>query len=268
MLTDNILCSEPLHEECYMRDQCLRYDICPMVLVEKLLFGKWKILILWYLSYKTLRFSDIKKRLPQVTQKMLTTQLRALEKDKLIYRKVYPVVPPKVEYGLTETGHEILPILKLMHSFGSGYLNNNLFHKDKSDNILCSEPLHEECYMRNQCLRYEVCPMVLVEKLLFGKWKILILWYLSYKPLRFSDIKKRLPQVTEKMITMQLRSLEKDKLIYRKVYPVVPSKVEYGLTGTGHEILPILKIMHSFGSGYLNNNLLNKDAADILAEII
>lgn len=199
---------------------------------------------------------------------MLTTQLRALEKDKLIYRKVYPVVPPKVEYGLTETGHEILPILKMMHSFGSGYLNNNLFHKDKSDNILCSEPLHEECYMRNQCLRYEVCPMVLVEKLLFGKWKILILWYLSYKPLRFGKIKKRLPQVTEKMITMQLRSLEKDKLIYRKVYPVVPSKVEYGLTGTGHEILPILKIMHSFGSSYLNNNPLNKDAADILAEII
>ncbi|WP_346868860.1 winged helix-turn-helix transcriptional regulator, partial [Clostridium sp. UBA5119] len=73
-----------------------------MVVVQNLLSGKWKLLILWYLSYGTLRFSDIKKRLPKVTQKMLTSQLRSLEEDKLISRKVYPVVPPKVEYSLTE----------------------------------------------------------------------------------------------------------------------------------------------------------------------
>ncbi len=137
-----------------------------------------------------------------------------------------------------------------------------------TNNILCNEPLHEECYMKDQCLRYEICPMVLVEKLLSGKWKILILWYLSYKPLRFSDIKKRLPQATQKMITMQLRALEKDKLIYRKVYPVVPPKVEYGLTETGRGILPILKMMHSFGSQYLNDNLLNEDSANTIKDII
>lgn len=130
-----MLCKEPVHEECYMKDQCLKYDICPMVLVQDLLSGKWKILILWYLSHKTLRFSDIKKRLPQVTQKMLTLQLRNLEEDKLIFRTVYPVVPPKVEYGLTEVGKRILPILEMMHSFGSGYLNDGLLSKeiDKSD---------------------------------------------------------------------------------------------------------------------------------------
>ncbi|AHF08146.1 HxlR family transcriptional regulator [Desulfitobacterium metallireducens DSM 15288] len=114
------------HEQCHMNEQCLRYEKCPMVLVQELLAGKWKILILWYLSYNTLRFSDIKRLLPQVTQKMLTQQLRSLEEDKLIYRKVYPVVPPKVEYGLTEVGKGILPILKLMHGFGSSYLKAGL----------------------------------------------------------------------------------------------------------------------------------------------
>lgn len=114
------------HEGCHMRGQCIKYDICPMILVQGIVSGKWKILILWYLSYNNLRFSDIKKKLPDVTQKMLTQQLRGLEEDKLIYRHIYPVVPPKVEYGLTEVGKEIIPILEMMHRFGSQYLNNTL----------------------------------------------------------------------------------------------------------------------------------------------
>jgi len=109
-----------------MKEQCLRFEKCPMVLVQNILSGKWKILILWYLSYTILRFSDIKKKLPNVTQKMLTQQLRDLEEDSLIYRKVYPVIPPKVEYGLTEVGKRIIPILELMHGFGSDYLNAGL----------------------------------------------------------------------------------------------------------------------------------------------
>ncbi|WP_347490149.1 winged helix-turn-helix transcriptional regulator [Desulfoscipio sp. XC116] len=113
---------EKWHEECHMKEKCLKYDVCPMILVQKIVSGKWKILILWYLSYSTLRFNDIKKRLPYVTQKMLTQQLRSLEKDKLIFRKVYPVVPPKVEYGLTEIGKKIIPILEMMHGFGAEYL--------------------------------------------------------------------------------------------------------------------------------------------------
>ncbi|MFR1710148.1 MAG: winged helix-turn-helix transcriptional regulator [Clostridium sp.] len=104
-----------------------------MVVVQNLLSGKWKILILWYLSYGTLRFSDIKNRLPNVTQKMLTSQLRSLEEDKLISRKVYPVVPPKVEYSLTEVGKEIIPILEMMHSFGSEYLDAGLLNTEEID---------------------------------------------------------------------------------------------------------------------------------------
>lgn len=124
------------HEQCHMREHCLKYDICPMVFIQKILSGKWKILILWYLSYNVLRFSDIKNKLPQITQKMLTQQLRSLEEDNLIFRKVYAVVPPKVEYGLTEVGKSLIPILGMMHSFGSQYLNKDLDKQENSEKEL------------------------------------------------------------------------------------------------------------------------------------
>lgn len=123
-------------------------EIYPMLMVNKILSGKWKIIILWYLSSGTLRFSELKKKLSNVTQtmlptqlrsleedkiifttvtqKMLTSQLRSLEEDKLISRTVYPVVPPKVEYSLTETGKKFIPILKSMHDFGEEYIENLL----------------------------------------------------------------------------------------------------------------------------------------------
>jgi len=104
-----------------MSDKCIKYNECPMVLVQKLLSGKRKIMILWYLSGKILRFNDIKRRLPDVTQKMLTQQLRSLEDDHLIFRNVYPV-----EYGLTELGEKIIPLLEMMHGFGADYLELNL----------------------------------------------------------------------------------------------------------------------------------------------
>lgn len=116
---------EDWHKECVMREKCLKYDTCPMVLVQNILSGKRKILILWYLNYTTLRFNDIKRKLPDVTQKMLTQQLRSLENDGLILRKVYPVVPPKVEYSLTELGKKIIPILEMMHGFGAEYLETS-----------------------------------------------------------------------------------------------------------------------------------------------
>lgn len=114
--------SNDRHETCHMKDKCLKYDKCPMVLVHDLLSGKRKILILWYLSYQSLRFNQIKRKLPDVTQKMLTQQLRSLEADGLVHRHVYPVVPPKVEYSLTELGEKIIPVLELMHGYGADYL--------------------------------------------------------------------------------------------------------------------------------------------------
>jgi DNA-binding HxlR family transcriptional regulator len=113
--------SQPNHQDCFMNAHCLKYDTCPMVLVQELLEGKWKILILWYLNYRILRFTELKNLLPNITQKMLTQQLRSLEENQLIFRHVYPVVPPKVEYGLTDMGKNIIPILEMMHDFGAEY---------------------------------------------------------------------------------------------------------------------------------------------------
>ena len=109
-------------------------EMCPMVIVNRILSGKWKILILWHLSSGTLRFSELKNKLTNVTQKMLTTQLRSLEEDKLILRTVYPVVPPKVEYSLTETGEKFIPILNSMHDFGEEYIKNLLKENETQEN--------------------------------------------------------------------------------------------------------------------------------------
>ncbi|MFJ8265381.1 winged helix-turn-helix transcriptional regulator [Peribacillus asahii] len=84
--------------------------------------GKWKPLIIWHLSNQTMRFNELKRALPKVTQKMLTQQLREMEAHGLIQRNVYPVVPPKVEYSLTELGQSLSPLLKEMCDWGQKYL--------------------------------------------------------------------------------------------------------------------------------------------------
>lgn len=94
---------------------------CPLSLSIDLIGGKWKSIILWQLREKILRFSQLKRRLPGITQKMLTQQLRELESDGLIDRTVYPQVPPRVEYSLTEYGKTVLPVLRMMFKWGLTY---------------------------------------------------------------------------------------------------------------------------------------------------
>ncbi|MBQ3251762.1 MAG: winged helix-turn-helix transcriptional regulator [Oscillospiraceae bacterium] len=84
--------------------------------------GKYKALILWHLSEGTLRFSELKKLISGATAKMLTQQLRELESNALIHREVFPVIPPKVEYSLTELGKSVLPVLIAMRDWGADYL--------------------------------------------------------------------------------------------------------------------------------------------------
>ncbi len=95
---------------------------CPVEATLALIGGKYKTLILWHLTEGTLRFSELKKIVTAATPKMLTHQLRELEQDGLIARKVYPVVPPKVEYSLTPLGQSIRPILESMYAWGTDYL--------------------------------------------------------------------------------------------------------------------------------------------------
>ena len=97
-----------------------------------LIGGKWKPLILWNLSQKvTLRFNELRKLIPLITPKMLTQQLRELEVDQLVERKVYPQVPPKVEYSLTVFGKSLLPVLCTLCEWGEKY------YKEFSSNSDC-----------------------------------------------------------------------------------------------------------------------------------
>lgn len=98
---------------------------CPVETTLNMIGGKYKALILWHLSDGTLRFSQLRKVIHNATPKMLTQQLRELEADELIYREVYPVIPPKVEYSLTELGKSLLPILVAMRDWGASYLRIN-----------------------------------------------------------------------------------------------------------------------------------------------
>lgn len=80
--------------------------------------GQWSLAICCYLDNKTLRFGELKKLLPNITERMLTLHLRKLEENKLVIRTVYPEVPPRVDYQLTESGRELIPILQSLKSWG------------------------------------------------------------------------------------------------------------------------------------------------------
>ena len=98
---------------------------CTVAVTLEIIGGKWKSLILWHLSFKTLRFSQLQRRLGKVTQKMLTQQLRELEADGLIHRQVFAEVPPRVEYSLTDLGLSVVPILEQMCRWGQVYLEHS-----------------------------------------------------------------------------------------------------------------------------------------------
>lgn len=91
---------------------------CPVEAALDVLGGKWKIILLWYLGEHVRRFGELKALVPGITEKMLTQQLRKLERDGLIRRIVYAQVPPKVEYELTPYGETVQPIIDLLCNWG------------------------------------------------------------------------------------------------------------------------------------------------------
>jgi Predicted transcriptional regulators len=98
------------------------HETCPMALGINVLSGKWKLKILWNIyNRKTMRFNELQRVLEHITTKTLTDQLRELEDQKIIQRTVYPEVPPKVEYTLTELGQSLEPVLKSLCDWGTQY---------------------------------------------------------------------------------------------------------------------------------------------------
>ena len=107
---------------------------CALDITMDYIGGKWKSVVLWYLIKEKKRFSDLKKLIPDITEKMLSIQLRQLEKDGLIAREVFAVVPPRVEYWLTDDGKSLINILRELAAWGrnKGYSEGKLVGKRKA----------------------------------------------------------------------------------------------------------------------------------------
>jgi DNA-binding HxlR family transcriptional regulator len=99
----------------------------PVELSIDIIGGKWKMPVIWRLKDGSKRYGELRRSLPKVTHKMLTQQLRELEQDEIIKRKVYAEVPPKVEYSLTLLGESIIPVIDLLREWGEQY--RNVFNK-------------------------------------------------------------------------------------------------------------------------------------------
>jgi DNA-binding HxlR family transcriptional regulator len=104
---------------------------CPLTSSLLLISGRWKLMIIWQLKDGTLRFGDLQKAIPHTSKKMLTQQLKELENDGLVSRKVYPEVPPRVEYTLTDLASSLMPILNSLLNWGMDH--NIIDHVKKVD---------------------------------------------------------------------------------------------------------------------------------------
>lgn len=98
------------------------FGICPYVTAQKLLTGKWTLLIMQHLSERVMRFNELHKVLPELTQATLTKQLRMMEENGLLHRTVYSQIPPKVEYSLSVLGENFKPVLDSLEVWGSEYI--------------------------------------------------------------------------------------------------------------------------------------------------
>ncbi len=112
------------------------YNLCPVTTTLVVVGGKWKPIILWQMDRGTLRFGQLKRVITGITQKMLTQQLRELEEDGIIWRKVYPEVPPRVEYGITDYGKSLRALLDEMARWGFN-------HAQKTGVDRCEIPIRE-----------------------------------------------------------------------------------------------------------------------------
>jgi DNA-binding HxlR family transcriptional regulator len=115
------------------KHQAKIYD-CPVETTLGVIGGKWKSVILYYLLKRdVMRFSELQRQMPKVTQQMLSAQLRELEADGLIHREVYPQVPPKVEYSLTPYGQTLKPIILAMIEWGQRFDARNKEATERND---------------------------------------------------------------------------------------------------------------------------------------
>ena len=117
---------------------------CGLDLLGEVLYGKWKIRLLWFINQGHKRPSELQRKIPDATRRVLNMQLKELEDHELIRRKIYPVVPPKVEYSLTEFGETLIPVIAALGNWADeneGRLRSVILKRLKSESSgLMSEP--------------------------------------------------------------------------------------------------------------------------------
>lgn len=106
-----------------MSNKVSEYGICPFATTQKVLTGKWSLVIIYQLSTGTKRFNELQKLIPGITQTILSRHLRQLEKDLIVSRKAYAEVPPRVEYKLTKIGLEFERVLDSVETWGLKYID-------------------------------------------------------------------------------------------------------------------------------------------------
>jgi DNA-binding HxlR family transcriptional regulator len=104
-------------------------EICPVSVALNVFGGKWKLQIIWILNKKSLRFGELKRKLPGISEKILIQQLKQLAEDKIVVRNQYPEVPPKVEYHLSDVGKSLLPILATLNKWSNQHLMNDYLNR-------------------------------------------------------------------------------------------------------------------------------------------
>lgn len=109
-------------------------DECQFAVAMDSIVGKWKPIIIYHLLHDSpLRFNELRKRLPNVTQRMLTLHLRELEEEEIVKRKIYPQIPPKVEYAITEYGKSLAPIIEALHQWGANHIKRKQLEEPNKD---------------------------------------------------------------------------------------------------------------------------------------
>ena len=115
-----------------MRENCQKTPLdlnlaCPMSIALAVVGGKWKGMILYHLHEDTQRFNQLMRLIPSITQRMLTRQLRELEAHGVIERRIYPQIPPKVEYSLSDLGQTVIPVIQQLSAWGRQYQDSSAF---------------------------------------------------------------------------------------------------------------------------------------------
>lgn len=123
---------------CVMTERKIPLNLnCGLDLIGEVLYGKWKIRLLWFINEGNKRPSELQRKIPDAPRRVLTVQLKELEGHELISKIIYPVVPPKVEYSLTDFGRSLIPIISAMGNWGDSHekrLRNSILRQSETGN--------------------------------------------------------------------------------------------------------------------------------------